>query len=114
MTLLEAYARLTSLREHLPGTIPPRLAEEFHRIVNLLEVEAGVSLQAFHISADAIHPTETLQHYSEWDGSPYSSTIDAYCEHSEFMMRLDGVIRLFQMLDSSRASGKSPIGFRPP
>lgn len=28
--LMEAYARLAAMREHLPGRIPPRLAEEFH------------------------------------------------------------------------------------
>ena len=112
--VLEAYVRLVAMREHLPGRIHPRLAEEFHGIVVQLEEHGGVSLQAFRIPGEAIHAAKTLQHHSDWDGAPYTSVVEAYCDRQTFLMKLDGVLRLFQMLDTMRATGKSPIGFRPP
>jgi len=106
--------RLVAMREHVPGRIPPRLAAEFHGILAQLEEHGGVSLQAFQIPDEAIHAAKTLQHHSDFDGAPYTSVVEAYCERETFLMKLDGVLRLFQMLDTMRTSGKSPIGFRPP
>ena len=111
---MEAYARLLAMRAHLPSPIPPSLADEFHSILELIESSKGVDLNAFRIPPEGIRRAQTVQVASEWGGAPMSSTTPAACDRSVFLMKLDGALGLFQLLDSAGALGKSPIGFRVP
>ena len=114
LKVLESYTRLTAMRQHLPGRITPRLADEYHAIVDELEEQSGAALEGFRIPAEAIHSAQRHQSHSDFDGTPYSTVVEAYVEREAFLIKLDAILPFFQLLTAAGTPGKTPIGFRPP
>lgn len=60
LTLVEAYARLKSLRQNLPGAeqpVPLHCVAEYHPVLDLLE-SAHFNLQGFRIPQSEVRPVE--------------------------------------------------------
>ena len=113
--IVEAYVRLKALRDHAPqGRIAPKFVDELNEGLALLEDAAQVRLGSFRITQQDMHPAETRRSFNRATRSFRAFTTEAYCEQAVFRMRLDGALAMFELLTSAKASGKPPIGFRPP
>lgn len=112
MSVLEAYARLKSLRQNVPSPyVEQKYVEEFHACLDLLERASDGPLSGFRVPASEVRPVCVAGSYLSGD-IEYSD--EPYCDHSFFLMKLDAVITMFELLQSSAASSKGPIGFNPP
>lgn len=111
VAIIEAYARLKALKEHVPGPhVDPKYVAEFHQVLDLLEQASGVSLASFRIPASEIKPVITS--VRRGGGATYSK--EPYCDRSLFDMRVDGVLTMFELITASSGAGpKPPIGFHP-
>jgi hypothetical protein len=77
-----------------------------------VEIQAsGATLDNFRISADEIQPIVVSRNYLD-DSVEYSR--DRYCDHNFFLMKVDGVLMMFEVLLSPAEAQKAPIGFKPP
>jgi hypothetical protein len=113
MKVIEAYARLNSLKSNLPNThtVHEKYVREFGDICSLLQQLSGVDLNSFKIPSSELQRRLTSSNYRTGK-STY--TDDLYCDRAFLMMKTDGVINLFDIYLSSQKTGKSPIGFNPP
>ena len=107
--LVEAFARLTSLRQNLPEhEVAVKYVNEYHEILDLLEQASGGNLVNSRIPASEVRPIVVASNYL--DGSVTYSD-DSFCDHAFFTMKVDAVLMMFEMAMGSRPS---PIGFKPP
>ena len=112
MQTVEAYSRLKALRQNVPDQpVAVPYITEFHQILDLLEKASGVSLQGFRIPQSEVRPVDVGGNYLS--GDTYYSR-DPYCDRSFFLMKVDGVLSMFEILLSTPSSAKAPIGFRGP
>ena len=111
MAVLEAFARLKSLRQNLPAhPVEVKFISEFHQILDLLQEGAHVNLDNFRIPPSEVRPIVVGGNYL--DGSvDYSD--EPYCETSYFLMKVDAVLNMFEVLLSPASGPKPAIGFRP-
>jgi hypothetical protein len=105
LTLLEAYARLKSLRQNLPEQrVPLQYVAEYHQVLDLLE-SALLNLQGFRIPQSAVRAVEVGR--SHLSGEIHHEG-DSYCDRSFFLMKVDAVLAMFEILligpDGSRLS----------
>lgn len=111
MQVLEAYSRLKALRQNVADQpVAGQVVVEFHQILDLLEAASQVSLQGFRIPESELRPIES-------GGSYLSGQVDysreSYCDRAFFLMKIEGVLIMFEVLLSTPA-GKPSIGFKPP
>ena len=112
LELFEAYSRLKSLRQNVPnGPIRTQFVDEFHQILDSLEEASGTDLRNFRIPASEIRPVITGSNYVTRE-TYYSDK--PYCDYNFFVMKVDGVLTMFELFVSSSSGAKTPIGFRPP
>ena len=110
--VLEAYVRLKALRQNLPDhDVEMRFVNEFHQILDLLQASSGANLDSFRIPPGELKPIMVAGNYL--DGSA-EYTDENFCNHSFFVMKVDGVLMYFELLQASRAESKPVIGFKPP
>jgi len=110
--ILEAYSRLKSLRQNVPPhRINTMLVSEFHGILDLLEKVSGVALDNFRIPAPEVHPIATGGNYLT--GETYYSA-ESFCDKNFFVMKVDGVLTMFELLMNQDAGERPAIGFKPP
>jgi hypothetical protein len=107
------YVRLESLRSNLPEhrTVGERYVDEFHQILDSLEKASGQSLDEFRVPLNE-KSTRRLPSRYRGTGSPLKvtySTVSRY-ERSFLLMKIEGVLRLFQLQTCDQ---DSRIGFRP-
>lgn len=95
----EPWARLLAFREHLPDNyeLHERLVRRYHDVISQLETATGVSLQNFRIPDDEIRPKVVAVRMGSFRRPGYVNYSDEnYCERTNVLMRLDGVIRFLQ------------------
>jgi hypothetical protein len=112
LTLVEAYARLKSIRQNLPDQpVPPHYVAEYHEVLDLLELAPRVSLQGFRIPQSEVQPAEV-------DGNrpsgQFPSSRESYCDRGLFLMKVDAVLTMFELLVTPPDGSKLSIRFRPP
>lgn len=107
--LLEAFARLKSLRQNVPDPyVEVKYVNEFHEVLDLLERRSGSSLEALRIPSSEVRRVVVASNYL--DGSvEYSNA--PYCDAAFFKMRVDAVLIMFEMV---MGSTPGPTGFKPP
>jgi hypothetical protein len=111
MAVLEAYARLKSLRQNLPGyDVEMRFVNEFHQILDLLHQGTGVDLANFRIPPSELRPIVVAGNYL--DGS-VEYTDEPFCNNAYFLMKVDGVLNMFEVLLAPSSGPKPSIGFKP-
>ena len=109
---LEAFGRLKSLRQNVPNKdVETKYVDEFHQVLDLLESVAGVDLKNFRIPASEVRPVVVGGNYVT--GETYYSS-RPFCDHAFFLMKLDAVLTMFELLIQARSSDKPAIGFTPP
>jgi hypothetical protein len=111
LTLVEAYARLKSLRQNLPEQpVPLHYVAEYHQVLDLLE-SALFNLQGFRIPQSEVRPVEV-------GGSHLSGEVhhpsDSYCDRSFFLMKVDAVLTMFEILLTGPGGSRLSIHFGPP
>jgi len=107
--ITEAYARLESLRDNLPDfSVGEKYVREFHEILQLLEKDSGADLTRFRVPAGEVKPRVTSANYLRGTCT-YSKT--GYCDRSFLKMKVDAVIRFFELQSSN---SKPAIGFALP
>lgn len=112
MAILEAYARLKSLRQNVPGyDVEVRFVNEFHQILDLLQEGTGVNLGNFRIPASEMRPIVVAGNYL--DGS-VEYTDEPFCNNAYFLTKVDGVLNMFEVLLAPSSGTKRSIGFKPP
>jgi len=109
--VLEAYARLKALRDNLPEyEVSAPFVTEFHQIVELLERAGQFNLSSFRVPASEVKPIVVSSNYL--DGSvDYSK--ESFCDRHYFLMKVDGVLNMFQVLLTPTSAPKPSIGFKP-
>lgn len=111
LAIIEAYSRLTALREHAPADVGAEYVTEFHEILEMLEQAAGLSLESFRIPGNMMQPVKVGGSYitGKWE---YSE--EAYCDRGYFLMRVDGALKMFELLGGKGPSAPEPprIGFQ--
>ena len=70
-----------------------------------------MNLRGFRIPQPEVRPVGVGGNYMS--GEVYYSK-DSFCDRSFFLMKVDGVLNMFDVLLSTPPSGKAPIGFRGP
>ncbi|MBI2818975.1 MAG: hypothetical protein HYX73_03265 [Acidobacteria bacterium] len=106
--LVEAYSRLKALKGNLPSLVDEIYVIEYHEILAMLEELSGVDLKNFRVPASQIRPR--LVSGNLLTGEQRFSN-GKYVQHSFLMMRIDGVLNMFEILSSQP---KTTIGFTPP
>ena len=108
--IAEALARLKALRANLPDhdEVEPKYARELHEIIALLEADSGSDLGSFRVPASEIRPIivggNAITGHVDYSEEPY-------VERAYLLMKIDGVIGLFEILGSQE---RTRIGFYPP
>jgi hypothetical protein len=109
--LLEAYARLKSLRANVPQhRVNATFVSEFHEILDLLAKVSGVSLANFRIPPAEVRPLATGGNYLTGE-THYSA--ESYCDRNFFVMKVDGVLTMFELFMNQGSADKPVIGFKP-
>ncbi|MGD0949937.1 MAG: hypothetical protein ABSA52_21225 [Candidatus Binatia bacterium] len=112
LKVIEAFSRLKSLRQNVPnGPVETRFVSEFHDVLTMLEATSGVKLDSFGIPASEVRPIVTSFSYVTGEAD-YSS--ERYCDYAFFIMKVDGVLTMFELLISQGPGSKAAIGFKPP
>ena len=106
--LVEAYARLKALKSNLPTSVNEVFVNEFHQILGLLEKLSGADLGSFRVPGSQIRPRLVSANYLTGEET-FSG--DKYVQHSFLMMKIDGVLNMFEHVLSQP---KPEIGFKPP
>jgi len=109
--VLEAYSRLKSLREHLSDEpVGAAYVNEYHEVLDLLEAARKVSLEGFRIPEAQVRPVEVGSNYVT--GEVHYST-DRFCDRRFFLIKIDGALALFDLLDAAANSGQPPVRLKP-
>jgi len=87
---------------------------EFHEILVLLKAASHIDLEHFRIPSEEIHPAVTQRVVHRAARSAREVTRAPYCEGSFFLMKIDGVMGMFELLTNPTPPGKVQIGFNPP
>jgi hypothetical protein len=112
MAVVEAYSRLKSLRQNVPSPyVDTRFVAEFHSVLGLLEEGSRVDLSNFRIPSTEVRPVSTGGNYLTGE-TDYST--EPYGDHSYFVMKVDAVLMMFEVLLGSGGAEKPQIGFKPP
>lgn len=108
---MEAYARLRSLRENLPNyhSVSEKYVDEYHDVLTTLAKLSAIDLDSFRVASSHVQRAVTSSNYRTGQKT-YSES--KHCERSFLMMKIDGVLNLFNMLTQKEV--KRPIGFNPP
>lgn len=110
--LLEAYSRLKSLRQNVPeNDVHEKFVAEYHQILALLEQASGANLENFRLPAGEIRRVVVSGNFLTGE-KHYSQ--DLYCDHNFFVMKVDAVLMMFEVMLTVGPGSKSPIGFKPP
>jgi hypothetical protein len=104
----EALARLTALKSNLPNPlgVQEKYVNEFHQILDLLELNSGSDLSRFRVPTSELRPQ--VASLNRLAGRT-TYTHDRRCDRNFLTMKIDGVLRLFEL---QTAGQKSRIGFR--
>lgn len=109
---LEAFSRLKSLRQNVPNRdVDTKFVDEFHQVLDLLETTASIELKSFRIPASEVRPVITGGNYLTGE-TRYSDR--PYCDYAFFVMKVDAVLTMFELLINEGSGGKPAIGFKPP
>ena len=103
--LIEAYALLKGLRDNLPqaDTVEEKYVAQFHQILGIREKVTGADLANFRVPA-----SEVRRRYAGGDGISSWYTDFPECDRPYLMMKVDGVLTLFLIQQSSE---KKVVGF---
>jgi hypothetical protein len=112
--LIYALSTLTALKEHVPDTVyvAEKYIEEFHNVLDALVCATGSNLDRYRIPEDEIHPIVTsfspkrIRAGHLVGGTKF--TKGKFGERAFLMMRIDAVLKSFQL---SMSSGERSIGF---
>jgi hypothetical protein len=109
--LAEALARLRAVREHgTTGHVDIEFVEEYHSVLTLLAAVSGVSLDSFRIPPEQLRESKSGGLLNTLARTRTPITTRVYCKRGFFLMKIDGVVGLFQLLNAP--SDKPTIGFR--
>jgi hypothetical protein len=109
--VLEAYSRLKSLRGHLPDEpVGAAYVAEYHAALDLLEAGRKVSLEGFRIPETQVRPVEVGSNYVT--GEVHYSA-ERFCDRRFFLIKIDGALALFDLLDAAASSGEPPVRLKP-
>ncbi|MEX2263088.1 MAG: hypothetical protein WD696_14125 [Bryobacteraceae bacterium] len=112
--LVEAYARLNSLKANLPEhyEVHEKWVAEFNAILDLLETATGHDLGSFRVPTPEVRPrVVAVQMATMRRPGRVSYSTKNYCERSFLVMKIDGVLNYFSYQSTSR---ERTIGFNPP
>ena len=112
MEILEAYSRLKSLRQNVPAhRVDTAFANEYHQILDLPAKTSGTDLANFRIPPSEVRPIVTGGNYLTGE-THYSA--ESFCDRDFFLMKVDGVLTMFELLINQGSGSKPAIGFNPP
>ena len=107
--ILESYSRLIAYRQHLPeGDVEVPYIDEYHNILTALERATSANLTNFRVQQSAIRPVKTGGNYLT--GESYYSD-EPYADRALVLMKVDGVLTMFKLSQSSEGTARAPIGF---
>jgi hypothetical protein len=110
--LAEALARLRAVREHgTTGHVDIEFVEEYHSVLTLLAAVSGVNLDSFRIPQEQLQESKSGGVLSILARTRTPITTRVYCKRAFFLMKIDGVIGMFKLLNQPR--DKASIGFSP-
>ena len=109
--MLEAYSRLKALRQNVPPhRVGSAFVNEFHGALDLLTKVSGLDLSNFRVPPSQVQPIAVAGNYLTGE-TDYSS--DSFCDRDYLLMKVDGVLSMFELLMTQASTGKPAIGFNP-
>jgi hypothetical protein len=99
-----ACAQLDALRKNIPSSLDEPRVNEYHAIIDALELASGENFSQFRIPDSEIKPKLLQVRARGWDGSPGSAKYSdkKYCERNFFTRQIEALWLYLEALKSIR------------